>query len=165
MILFTDADGSTPISEIERLQEAIIEGADVAIGSRALHSQNTKVSTVPHRKYLGRIFNLFVNLWMLPSIADTQCGFKMFTDRAAKFLFERQKSDGFSFDVEILYIAQRAGLKIVEVPINWTNAPGSKVNLILDSIKMLVDIIRFRFRHSSISASEVVPQLTHDRPA
>lgn len=151
LVLFTDADGSTPISELRRLTHAIDNGADVAIGSRALVSEDTKVSTLPHRKYLGRMFNLFVNVFVLPSIADTQCGFKLFTESAARFLFERQKSRGFSFDVEILFIAQRAGFKIAEVPINWTNAPGSKVRLIRDSAKMLLDIIRFRVRHSSVS--------------
>ncbi len=151
IVLFTDADGSTPISELRRLKQAIDNGADIAIGSRALISNETKVSTLPHRKYLGRMFNLFVNLFVLPSIADTQCGFKMFTRNAAHFVFERQKSRGFSFDVEILFIAQRAGFKISEVPINWTNAPGSKVRLVRDSAKMLIDIIRFRVRHSTVT--------------
>jgi dolichyl-phosphate beta-glucosyltransferase len=155
-ILFTDADGSTPIQELDRLMAALNSGADLAIGSRALASADTSVSTLPHRKYLGRLFNSLVNLIVLPSIADTQCGFKLFTAQTGKFLFERQKSDGFSFDVEILFIAQRAGLKISEVPINWTNAPGSKVNLVRDSIKMFLDIIRFRFRHAGISARDFI---------
>lgn len=153
-ILFTDADGSTPIQELERLMEALNSGSDVVIGSRALTSTDTTVSTLSHRKYLGRLFNSLVNFIVLPGIADTQCGFKLFTAKAGKFLFERQKSDGFSFDVEILFIAQRAGLKISEVPINWTNAPGSKVNLVRDSIKMFLDIIRFRFRHAGVVAAD-----------
>ena len=154
LILFADADGSTPIGEFDRLKLAIDGGADVAIGSRAMISKDTTVSTLPHRKYLGRIFNYCVNIMILPEIADTQCGFKLFTSTAAHFLFERQKSNGFSFDVEILFIAQRAGLKIVEVPINWTNAPGSKVNLVLDSIKMFIDIFRFRVRHREVARGD-----------
>jgi dolichyl-phosphate beta-glucosyltransferase len=153
-ILFTDADGSTPIEELDRLMEKLNSGYDVVIGSRAMASTETTVSTLPHRKYLGRLFNSLVNFIVLPNIADTQCGFKLFTAKAGKFLFERQKSDGFSFDVEILYIAQRAGLKIAEVPINWTNAPGSKVNLVKDSIKMFFDIVCFRFRHAGVTAAD-----------
>lgn len=153
-VLFTDADGSTSIHELERLAPALTEGADVVIGSRAMASQDTKVSTFSYRRVMGRIFNFFVNLIVLPGIADTQCGFKLFTAEAAKFLFERQKSDGFSFDVEILYIARRAGMKVAEVPINWTNAPGSKVNLVLDSSKMLIDIVRFRIRHSALKPAD-----------
>lgn len=149
-VLFADADGSTPISEIERLENALAQGADVAIGSRALASQDTVVTTNVLRKYFGRLFNFLVNVLVLPQIADTQCGFKMFTSKAARFLFERQKSDGFSFDVEILYMARRAGLKINEIPINWVNVPGSKVNLFLDPLRMLADIMLFRVRHADI---------------
>ena len=150
-VLFADADGATPIQEIERLIKAIDEGADVAIGSRAMFSKETSVKTVWYRKFLGRSFNRFVNLLVLPGIADTQCGFKMFKAKAAKFLFEQQQSDGFSFDVEILFIARKIGLTIREVPINWTNVPGSKVNLLVDSMKMVRDILVFKFRHAALT--------------
>jgi dolichyl-phosphate beta-glucosyltransferase len=150
-ILFADADGATPIQEFTRLHTAILSGADIAIGSRALASEDTKVSTSVHRKLLGRIFNRCVNTVLLPSIADTQCGFKMFTRAAALFLFKRQRADRFSFDVEILFIARKAGLSIKEVAINWTNIPGSKVNLIMDSLRMLQDIFRFRVRHRNVT--------------
>lgn len=149
-IIFADADGSTPISEIDRLLDAIRNGADVAIGSRALSSDETQVKTVWYRKLLGRSFNYVVNVILLPGIADTQCGFKMFTAKAAEFLFTRQKSDGFSFDVEILFIAQRAGLKIAEIPINWENVPGSKVSLVLDALRMFRDVFRFKVQHRNI---------------
>lgn len=146
-LLFADADGSTPIKEIERLLEALKRGADVAIGSRAIASTDTKVTTNFYRKYLGRLFNFCVNFFVLPQVADTQCGFKMFRAPAARFIFERQRSNGFSFDVEVLYIARRVGLKIDEIAINWRNVPGSKVNLVLDALKMLRDIFVFRMRH------------------
>jgi dolichyl-phosphate beta-glucosyltransferase len=151
LILFADADGATPIQEFAKLRAALVPGVDIAIGSRALSSTDTKVSTSVHRKLLGRIFNRCVNAVLLPSITDTQCGFKMFTRPAALFLFKRQRADRFSFDVEILFIAQRAGLSVREIAINWTNIPGSKVNLIVDSLRMLQDIFRFRVRHRNVS--------------
>jgi dolichyl-phosphate beta-glucosyltransferase len=149
-ILFADADGATPIQEFDRLEAALTGGADIAIGSRALASKETKVATSIHRRFLGRVFNKCVNMILLPSIADTQCGFKMFTRKAALFLFRRQRADRFSFDVELLYMAHKANLAIKEVPINWTNVPGSKVNLVLDSLSMFRDVFRFKVIHRGI---------------
>jgi dolichyl-phosphate beta-glucosyltransferase len=152
LVLFADADGATPIGEIERLlPHCGPEGAEVVIGSRALASQETAVKTVFYRKYLGRCFNFLVNVLVVPNIQDTQCGFKLFTARAAKFLFSQATADRFSFDVEILLIAQKAGLRIVEIPINWTNVPGSKVNLLTDSLKMFRDIMLFKLRHGEVT--------------
>jgi dolichyl-phosphate beta-glucosyltransferase len=145
--LFADADGATPFGELSRLLKAISAGADIAIGSRALHSSETSIRTRWYRKYLGRTFNACVNALVLPGIADTQCGFKLFTADAAHELFARQTAERFSFDVELLFIARRLALKITEVPINWENVPGSKVNLLLDSADMLRDVVRFRWRH------------------
>lgn len=150
-VLFADADGSTPIAEVERLIAAIDSGADIAIGSRAKLSNETKVTTRWYRKYLGRAFNFCVNQILLPGIEDTQCGFKMFTAEAADFLFKRQQADGFSFDVEVLFIAQRVEMRIDEIPINWTNVPGSKVSLVLDAARMFRDIFRFRVRHRGMT--------------
>jgi dolichyl-phosphate beta-glucosyltransferase len=154
MILFADADGSTPIEEFKRLEDALLKGAQIAIGSRALASSDTRVTTAWHRKVLGRAFNFCVNAMILPKIADTQCGFKLFTAPAAKFLFERQQSDGFSFDVEILFIARQAEISVMEVPINWTNVPGSKVRLIVDAARMFRDIVLYKVRHRGISAKD-----------
>ncbi|MCC6220438.1 MAG: flippase-like domain-containing protein [Deltaproteobacteria bacterium] len=145
-VLYNDADGATPIKEIEKLEAAIKNGADIAIGSRALYSKDTSVKTVFYRKALGRIFNGLVNFIILPKIADTQCGFKLFSQEAARYAFSRARADRYSFDVEILFIARKGGFKIIEVPINWTNIPGSKVNLLVDSMAMLLDVLKFRFR-------------------
>ncbi|MFN4894220.1 MAG: dolichyl-phosphate beta-glucosyltransferase [Pseudomonadota bacterium] len=153
-VLFADADGATPIDQFARLYSAVQNGAQIAIGSRALASLDTKVSTSVHRRLLGRIFNRWVNTVLLPSITDTQCGFKMFTRCAALFLFRRQHSDRFSFDVEILYIATKASLRIQEVAINWNNIPGSKVNLVVDSLRMLRDVLRFRVLHRNVTSDE-----------
>ncbi len=156
-IMFADADGATPIEEVERILAAMDAGADIAIGSRAKASTDTKVTTKWYRKFLGRTFKACVNFILLPGIEDTQCGFKMFTRDAARFVFTKQQSDGFSFDVEILYIAQRAKLKIAEVPINWENVPGSKVNLVLDALRMFRDVLRFRVIHRGIEPHSFRP--------
>ncbi len=148
--LFADADGATPFVELSRLLEAVKSGADVAIGSRAIFSKDTSIKTRWHRKYLGRTFNACVNALVLPGIADTQCGFKLFTSNSAQRIFKFQTAERFSFDVELLFIARRLGLRIAEVPINWENVPGSKVNLILDSLDMLKDVIRFRWIHRKL---------------
>lgn len=153
LILFADADGATPAPEVDRLLSALQQGSEIAIGSRALSSTEVKVSTWFHRKFLGRFFNFIVNLVVLPDIADTQCGFKLFTRKAARFTFARSQANGFSFDVEILILARKAGISVKEVPVNWTNMPGSKVNVIWDGLKMLRDVIVFRFRHRKINRS------------
>lgn len=127
--LFVDADGATPIGEVERLMRALDAGYDIAIGSRALPSNETRVTTRMHRKFLGRIFNWFVNTFLLPDITDSQCGFKLFTDHAATSVFSQQVLTGFSFDVEILFIARKMGLKTSEIAVNWSNIPGSKVGI------------------------------------
>lgn len=154
IIIFADADGSCPFAEMERLRNCLEQGADVAIGSRAVHSSDTRVVTRWHRKLMGRVFNLCVNRLLLPGISDTQCGFKMFRADAAKFLFERQRAQRYSFDVEILFIARKAGLQVAEVPINWNIVGGSKVNLWVDSLRMLRDIFIFRLRHAGITPAD-----------
>lgn len=146
-VLYADADGATPIVEFERLERAFDLGADIAIGSRALASRETSVTTVWYRKAMGRVFNGIVNIVAVPDVADTQCGFKLFSHDAARYLFSRQSAERFSFDVELLFLAWKAGFKVIEVPVNWTNVPGSKVNLVTDSASMLADVFRFRLRY------------------
>lgn len=156
--LFLDADGATPPQEMLKLYNAIEQGADIAIGSRALYSPDTTIKTHLHRRLMGRIFNNIVNILVLPGIRDTQCGFKMFTQAAAETLFPHQISQGFSFDVELLLLAQMASLDIVEVPINWTNIEGSKVDLIADSFSMILDILRFPYIHRSTRLEPLAPK-------
>ncbi len=150
-ILFADADGATPFSELSRLMKELDAGADIAVGSRAMADEDTAVKTRWYRKYIGRTFNLLVNTLLLPDIKDTQCGFKLFTRQAARFLFTQQTAHGFSFDVEILFLARLCALRTKEVAINWTNVPGSKVNLFLDPLRMFRDLLVFRVRHRHIS--------------
>ncbi len=146
-ILFTDADGSTPIEEVERLLAEVEKGADVAIGSRALASRAVTVDAKWYRKLPGRIFAFCANQLLIPGIKDTQCGFKLFTAEAAEYLFQRQEQKRWSFDLELLYVGQRAGMHISEVPVNWKHAEGSKVNVLADGLKMLREMLIIRQRH------------------
>lgn len=151
VILFMDADGATPLDEIPKLLAAIESGYDVAIGSRVLQQPGeVEVKTSVHRRLIGRVFAFFVNLFAIEGIADTQCGFKAFRRAASEAIFARQKTVGFAFDVEILFIANRLGLSISEIPVNWHAQPGSKVNLVTDSIKMLWDISHIRWLHRGL---------------
>jgi dolichyl-phosphate beta-glucosyltransferase len=150
-VLFMDADGATPLNEIPKLLAAIQDGYDIAIGSRVVqHPGEVIVRTSLHRRLIGRVFAFFVNLFAIEGIADTQCGFKMFRREVVAEIFSRQKTVGFAFDVEVLYIARRLSLSIAEIPVNWIAQPGSKVNLVTDSIKMLWDISRFRWLHRDL---------------
>lgn len=163
LVLINDADGSTPIKEFDRLKSFIDDKTQVVIGSRAMTSAETKVKTVWYRKFIGRTFAAIVNFLIVPGISDTQCGFKLFTRKAADELFGRQRSERFSFDVELLFLANRLGFKSKEVSVNWTNTPGSKVNLVKDSISMLIDIFRFRWMaicgiyDNRVPESEIIP--------
>ncbi len=154
LILFMDADGATPLDEMLKLFTAIEEGHDVALGSRvSQHPGEVEVKARRHRRLIGRVFAFFVNLFVIEGIADTQCGFKMFRREVVAAIFSRQKTVGFAFDVEILYIARRLSLSIAEIPVNWVAQPGSKVNLVTDSIRMLWDIIHIRWRHRDFQVS------------
>ncbi len=143
--LFSDADGATPIAEVERLKRAIESGAEVAVGSRALKDDTLKVRTRLHRKLIGTVFNCIVRTLTVKGINDTQCGFKLFTARAANAVFPMQRIEDFGFDVELLYICRKKGLRIAEVPVNWTDIPGTKVKLVRDSLRMLRDVMKIRF--------------------
>ena len=139
--LFMDADGSAPISEFEKLNEALENNFDVAIGSRAKSGANIVVHQPFYRQLMGRTFNFFTKHITGLDIEDTQCGFKAFTKNAASNIFVRQKIDGFAFDVEVLYLAKKLGYKIAEIPISWKNVEGSKVSPLFDAADMFLDIL------------------------
>jgi len=150
-ILFMDADGATPLNEIPKLVQALERGHEVAIGSRVVQQPGeVEIKASFHRRIIGRGFAFFANLFGSGGIGDTQCGFKMFRREAAMAIFSRQKIVGFAFDVEILFIARRLSLSIAEIPVNWISQPGSKVNLIKDSIGMLWDISQIRWLHRKL---------------
>ena len=151
VILFSDADLSTPIEEIERLYPAI-ERAPVVIGSRALPESVLEVHQPLYRELSGRAFNLFFQAVVLPGVHDSQCGFKMFEREAARDIFSRLTIDGFGFDIELLYLARRLGYAIEEVGVRWIDDPDTKVTLFRDAPRMFADLVRVRWRHRGARA-------------
>ena len=150
---FTDADAATDIRELDRILPALEGGAEVAIGSRALKDDETKVDAHLHRVLIGRTFNGLLRLVAGlrdrdgRTIADTQCGFKWFTAAACEAIFSRASADGFAFDVEILYLANRLGFPVAEIPVNWTDRGESTVNLWVDPARMLYNVLLVPLRH------------------
>lgn len=148
--LMADADGATPIQELERLADALHDGSDLAIGSRFLASRDPgyRVQARWHRTVLGNAFNHVVQRLGLHGITDTQCGFKLFRNRVAVDLFSVARIDGYGFDLELLYIARQRGYRIAEVPINWTDQPGSKVRGVRDGLQLFRELLAVR-RHDA----------------
>mgnify|MGYP001560347035 CR=1 FL=1 len=147
IILFTDADLSTPIDEFEKLNAALNDSYDVAIGSRSIETSNVEIHQNVIREVMGKTFNLLARLLSFYGVDDSQCGFKAFKREAAQTLFHRQRLSGFCFDAEILFLAQKMGYRIKEVGVRWRNAPKSKVRIIRDSLYMLFDLFRIRILH------------------
>lgn len=145
-ILVTDADLSTPIEEIDKLQAALDGGAGVAIASRALKGSRVEVSQPVYRVLMGKGFNLIVQAVLLPGIWDTQCGFKLFRADVARDVFEHLSTDGFGYDPEVLYRARKRGVRIAEVPVVWRNSAPTKVSPVRSSLDMLRHVLRVRFR-------------------
>jgi glycosyltransferase involved in cell wall biosynthesis len=141
--LFTDADLSAPIDEVQKLFEAL-EEADVAIGSRAMDRRLIQVHESHMREWAGIIFNFVVRMMTGLPFVDTQCGFKAFRRERCQIIFEQQRTDGFGFDPEILYLAKRHGLATVEIPVRWAHDPATKVHLVRDSFLMLLDLAAIR---------------------
>ena len=135
--LFTDADLSSPIEEGERLLTAIKAGNDVAIGSRAIDRTLISVHQSRFREVAGIIFNAFVRIFTGLTFHDTQCGFKAFLRERCLIVFELQRIEGFGFDPEILFLAQRHGLRSVEVPVRWAHDAATRVHVFRDSLKCL----------------------------
>ena len=146
-ILYTDADLSTPITEIDKLCRAAREqDAAVAIGSRAVDRSLVEVHQPAMRELSGRAFNLVMRMVTGLPFRDTQCGFKLYRADAARQIFTRQKQEGFSFDVEDLLIAKKLGLRAVEVPVRWANVEGTKVRL-SQGIMSFLDLVKIRMDH------------------
>ena len=140
LVLFSDADLSTPIEELPRLQAALKAGAAIAIGSRALDRARIGVHQPFYREAGGRLFNKLVQALTVPGIRDTQCGFKLFEAGAAKRLFAKQQVRRFGFDVEVLYLARKLGLGIAELAVRWENSPETKVRPVRDGLRAFLDL-------------------------
>ena len=144
LVLMCDADLSTPIEELERLRVFIEGGFDIAVGSRGLRESDIIVRQPWYREGMGKIFNMFVKTLVFGGIKDTQCGFKLFRGDVARGLFANSLINGFSFDVEILFLARKKGYRIKEEPVKWLNSPNSKVRLITDPARMFLELLKIR---------------------
>lgn len=155
---FTDADASTDIAELERLLPAFGSSAQVVIGSRARRAEGVSVDARLHRRVIGRTFNTLLRVLLDlrdaegSPIADTQCGFKWLTADACEAILPHVSVDGFAFDVEFLYLANRLGLPIREVPVNWIDRGSSSVNLLTEPAKMLAAAMAVVRRHRRLTA-------------
>jgi glycosyltransferase involved in cell wall biosynthesis len=145
VVLFTDADLSSPIAEMPRLVQPVIEGrCDIAIGSRAVDRSLIEVRQQWSRETAGRIFNVIVRGVTGLPILDTQCGFKAFRREAILPLLGLLRINTFAFDVELLYLASRRGLRILEIPVRWSHVEESKVHMLRDSARMFRDVLAIR---------------------
>ena len=150
LVLFCDADGATPMREFYRLRERIDAGYDIAVGSRDLPESHIVVPQPLYRRLMGAAMRFLVWQLVVKGVHDTQCGFKLFRRAAAHSIFSRQTLDGFSFDVEVLFLARRLGWKVAEVPVEWHDQPGSKVNPLTAPPAMLRDLAVIRLRHRQL---------------
>lgn len=149
IVLLIDADLSTPIEELSHMLHLISSSEyEVVIGSRALKTSMIIKKQPWWRQGMGKVFNRIVKLIVLNDFHDTQCGFKIFSGKAARSLFKEARIDRFAYDVEILAMAIRKGFNILEVPVKWINSPASKVNPFCDSLQMLYDLVKISWRQS-----------------
>lgn len=143
--LFTDADLSSPMTEAQKLFDAIEQGADIAIGSRWLRRELQTEPQPLYRQAFGRIFNLALRAILGLRFADTQCGFKAFRRDAAQRIFPLQRIERWGFDPEILFLAQRAGMRVEEVPVLWAHSEGTRLHPLRDGIRMFGEVLRIRW--------------------
>ena len=145
ILLFSDADLSSPIEEAQKLFDALERGADIAIGSRWLESGLQTQRQPLHRQLFGRVFNLLLRIILGLTFRDTQCGFKAFTRRAAEKIFPLQQIERWGFDPELLYLANKFRLKVIEVPVAWAHREGTRINPLRDGAKMFLEMLRIRW--------------------
>lgn len=161
-VLICDADLSTPIEELRRL-EPFLDEAQIIIGSRNTDTASILEPQSGKRIILGRLFNWMVQRTTLAGIKDTQCGFKLIDGPVARQLFNYVDTDGFAFDVELLWLARRIGYSISEVGVVWRHDQASRVRPLRDGISMLIEILRFRLRHASTSLDPKLPNRWQSR--
>ena len=147
LMLFSDADLSTPVEELEKFLPEMERGADIVIGSRSLRESNIIKRQPIYRVLMGKTFNKLVRLLTVGGLVDTQCGFKLFKRDTCEPIFKAQKVERFAFDVELLFLARKKGLTICELPVKWINSPQSKVHPVMDSLRMALDLLRIRLNY------------------
>jgi glycosyltransferase involved in cell wall biosynthesis len=146
-VLFTDADLSAPIEEVDKLLSALQScGADAAVGSRALERELIGIHQPLFRDLAGRFFNLLVRVFTGLRLHDTQCGFKLFKLSSTRRAFELMQVEGFGFDPELLFLIEKGGGRVVEVPVRWNDNPATRVRFLRDSTRMFLDLIAIRWR-------------------
>jgi len=145
ILLFSDADLSSPIEEAIKLFAAIRSGADIAIGSRWLQPELQAHRQSVLRQFYGRIFNLALRILLGLKFKDTQCGFKAFTRKAAQTIFPLQEIERWGFDPELLYLARRSGLKVKEVAVVWSHSEGTRINPLRDGLRMFAEVLKIRW--------------------
>ena len=146
-LLFSDADLSTPIEETARFLEKMREGYGVIVGSRALRDSDIVTHQPWLRQIMGKIFNKLVRVLLVRGLKDTQCGFKMFTQEAAKIIFPLQRIERFAFDVEILFLARKLGFRIFEMPVTWKDSTLTSVSMAKDSFSMFAALLCIRLNN------------------
>jgi dolichyl-phosphate beta-glucosyltransferase len=145
IVLFSDADLSSPIEEAPKLFQALDEGADIAIGSRWLRAETQTQRQPLHRQLFGRIFNLALRLTLGLKFKDTQCGFKAFKQPAVQAIFPLQRIERWGFDPEILFLARKLKFKVREVPVAWAHREGTSINPLVDGSRMVMEMLRVRW--------------------
>jgi glycosyltransferase involved in cell wall biosynthesis len=145
VIVFSDADLSSPIEEMPKLLQAIDAGADIAIGSRWLQAKLQTTRQSLHRQLFGRIFNGLNRVILGLGFADTQCGFKAFTRRAAQTILPLQRIERWGFDPEILFLARKFGFRVDEVPVRWGHVGGTRIHPLIDGARMFQEMLRIRW--------------------
>jgi glycosyltransferase involved in cell wall biosynthesis len=145
IIGFSDADNKTPIDELDKFLPHLEHGVEVVIGARGVPGSLIERKQRLYRRLGSKAFRVVLHLILgLPGVRDTQCGFKFFPHHVAKDLFARQTIDGYMFDVEILYLARRAGYRIVEVPVRWRDDADSRLNVLSGNLRNLIDVLKIR---------------------
>jgi len=145
VVVFSDADLSSPIEEMPKLLAALAAGADIAIGSRWLQSELQTQRQSLHRQLFGRIFNGLNRMLLGLKFKDTQCGFKAFTRRAAQTILPLQRIERWGFDPEILFLARKFGFRVEEIPVRWGHAGGTRINPLMDGARMFQEMVRIRW--------------------
>lgn len=146
-VLFSDADHSVRIHQLPLLEARLADGAQVVIASRGVATSLLSTRQPLYRQLMGKTFNWTIRRLGVTHFRDTQCGFKLFEGELARHLFRQTTIDGFAFDVEVLFLAQRLGIRVDEVGVEWIDSAGSRVDPIRDSLHMLRDVSRMRWRH------------------